>query len=242
MTNGFGGFPPETLKFLRQLKRNNNREWFLAHKDVYESKVKAPMTDLVLALGFELQNFAPELVVDPRRAIYRIYRDIRFSADKRPYKTHVAAIFVPRGIPKNTGACLYFHVEPAEVVVAGGVYMPDSATLRALRQHISANWEDLRAITNQRSFKKMFGRLQGDRLVRPPSGFATDHPAIDVLRQKQFYVSQTEPAELAEGPRLYPRLLALFSAMIPLVRFLNTPIQSLNIKNPESEFGGTLTW
>ena len=242
MTNGFGGFPPETLRFLRQLKRNNNREWFLAHKDVYELKVKAPMTELVLALGEAIQQSAPELVVDPKRVIYRIYRDIRFSADKRPYKTHVAAIFFPRGIPKNTGACLYFHIEPAEVVIAGGVYMPDSATLRVLRGQIAANWQDLLAITNQRNFRKMLGDLQGERLVRPPSGFPANHPAIDVLRQKQFYVTRTEPAELAEGPKLFPRLLALFLAMIPLVRFLNAPLKSSNIGTSEDAFGRDLSW
>jgi len=241
MTNGFGGFPPETLRFLRQLKRNNNREWFLAHKNVYELKVKAPMIDLVLALGQEMWKSAPELITDPKHAIYRIYRDIRFSADKRPYKTHVAAIFVPRGIPKRTGACLYFHIDPAEVMIAGGVYMPDPATLRVLRQHIADSWEDLLAITNQRNFRKMFGNLQGERLARPPSGFASDHPAIDVLRQKQFYVAKTEPAELAEGPKLFPRLLTLFSDMTPLVRFLNAPLKSLNIGISESAFGRTLT-
>ena len=226
MTNGFGGFPPETLRFLRQLKRNNNREWFLAHKDAYELKVKAPMTELVLALGQAMLLSAPELVVDPKRAIFRVYRDIRFSADKRPYKTNVAALFVPRGITKNTGASLYFHIEPTEVLVAGGVYMPDPPTLRALRQHIADNWEDLLAIINQRSFRRVLGNLQGERLVRPPSGFSADHPAIDMLRLKQFYVMQTEPAKLAEGPDLFPRLITLFSAMIPLVRFLNLPIQS----------------
>jgi len=242
MTTGFGGFPPETLRFLRQLKRNNNREWFLAHKDVYELKVKAPMTELVLALGEAIMQSAPELVVDPKRAIFRIYRDVRFSADKRPYKTHAAAMFFPRGIPKNTGACLYFHIEPAEVLIAGGVYMPDPTTLRALRQHIADNWEDLLAITNQRKFKKMFGSLQGERLIRPPSGFPADHPAIDLLRQKQFYVSQTEPAELAESPKLFPRLLALFSAMIPIVQFLNTPLRSLNAVTPDNAFGRNLNW
>jgi uncharacterized protein (TIGR02453 family) len=226
MTNGFEGFPPETLRFLRQLKRNNNREWFLAHKDNYELNVKAPMTKLVLALGQAVEHSAPELIVDPKRAIYRIYRDIRFSADKRPYKTQVAASFVPRGIPKNIGAGLYFHIEPAEVVIAGGVYMPDPATLRVLRQHIADNWKDLRAIMNKRSFRELFGTLQGERLARPPSGFSPVHPAIDVLRQKQFYVAQSEPAKLAEGPGLYPKLLTLFSAMIPLVRFLNAPLQS----------------
>ena len=225
----FAGFPPETLRFLRQLKRNNNREWFLAHKDVYEQKVKAPMTELVFELGMVLQASEPELVVDPKRALFRIYRDVRFSADKRPYKTNVAARFHFRGIPKDTGAGLYFHIEPAEVMVAGGVYMPDSATLRILRQHIADNLEDLQAITNQRKFRKLFGDLQGERLVRPPAGFPADHPAIDVLRQKQFYVLQTEPAALAEGPKLFPRLLELFSAMMPLMRFLNAPFKSLAI-------------
>jgi uncharacterized protein (TIGR02453 family) len=229
MTYGFKGFPPETLRFLRKLKRNNNREWFLAHKDVYELRVKAPMTDLVLELGHTLQGIAPELIVDPKRALFRIYRDVRFSADKRPYKTNVAARFHFRGIPKDTGAGLYFHVEPAEIIVAGGVYMPDPATLRILRRHIADNWENLQAITNQRKFRKLLGDLQGERLIRPPSGFPADHPAINVLRQKQFYVMQTESAEIAEGPKLFPRLLELFSAMIPLMRFLNAPLKSLAI-------------
>ena len=110
MPIGFAGFPPEALKFLRQLKRNNDREWFLEHKEIYERKVKEPMVNLVLALGGAMQAFAPEMVVDPKRAIYRIYRDVRFSADKSPYKTHVAAIFVPRGMAKNSCACLYFHL------------------------------------------------------------------------------------------------------------------------------------
>jgi uncharacterized protein (TIGR02453 family) len=237
MMNAFDGFPPEALKFLRQLKRNNNRDWFLAHKEAYELKVKAPMTDLVLALGHALHRPAQELVIDPKRAIYRIHRDVRFSADKSPYKTHVAAIFAPRGIPKHSGACLYFHIEPSEVVVAGGVYMPDPATLKALRRHIAENWDALQSITRNRSFRKLFGDLQGDRLVRPPSGFAADHPAIDVLRQKQFYVSTTEPPQLAETPKLYSRLLQLFLAMMPLVRYLNAPLQSTDTRVFDKAFG-----
>jgi uncharacterized protein (TIGR02453 family) len=226
MKNAFSGFPPDTLRSLRQLKRNNNREWFLGRKDLYESKIKGPMTDLVLALGHTLQQSAPDLIVDPKRAIYRIYRDIRFSPDKRPYKTHLAARFVPRGIPKNTGAGMYFHIEPAQIVVAGGVYMTDSATLRIFRQHIADNWKHYREITNQRSFRKLFGSVQGERLVHLPSGFSADHPAIDVLRQKQFYITQTKPAEFAEKPKFYPWLLELFSAMIPFVQFLNAPLKS----------------
>ncbi len=225
MVTGFAGFPPDTLKFLRELKRNNNREWFLAHKDIYEEKVKAPMVELVEALGGAMQNFAPELIVDPKRAIYRIYRDIRFSANKQPYKTHISVLFAPRGIPKHSGASLYFHVEPAEVIVAGGVYMPDSASLRLIRQHIAANWEDLRAILNRKDFKKLFGSLEGEQLKRPPLGFLPDHPAIDLLRYRQLYVGASEKPSLAESPKLFPRLLTLFTAMMPLIRFLNAPLK-----------------
>ncbi len=226
MALGFSGFPPEALKFLRQLKRNNNREWFQDHKPDYEEKVKAPMVELVLALGGAMQSFAPEMVVDPRRAIYRINRDIRFSADKSPYKTHVAAIFVPRGLAKNGSACLYFHVSPEELIIAGGIYMPGSAELRAIRQHIAGHAEELRAILKNRRFKQMFGGLWGDQLSRPPKGFAADHSALDLLRYKQFLVSVTEPPGFAESPNLFPRLLSCFATMTPLVRFLNTPLSS----------------
>lgn len=161
MAEGFAGFPPEALKFLRQLKRNNEREWFLAHKHVYDEKVKGPMTKLVTALGGAMQGFAPELEADPKKAIYRIYRDIRFSADKSPYKTHVAAVFIPRGMSKNNSAVLYFHISPDELIIAGGIYMPDAAALRALRRYIATHWEQLVAITASPEFKRLFGGLEG---------------------------------------------------------------------------------
>ena len=225
MAAGFAGFPPETLKFLRQLKRNNNREWFLAHKQIYEEKVKGPMVDLVIALGGAMQSFGPEMIVDPKKAIYRIYRDIRFSADKSPYKTHIAAVFVPRGIPKNSAAVLYFHLSPEEALIAGGVYMPGSAELRAIRQYIAGHWEELQAILKDRAFKKMFGGLWGEQLSRPPRGFLPDHPAIDLLRNKQYLVSVTETPAFAESGGLFPRLLTCFAAMMPLIRFLNAPLR-----------------
>jgi len=218
---GFQGFPPETLRFLRQLKRNNNRDWFLAHKQVYEQKVKAPMTGLVTAVGGAMQGFAPELEADPKKAIYRIYRDIRFSADKSPYKTHIAAFFVPRGMQKNSCAGLYFHVAPDELIVAGGIYMPDAATLRTLRQYIAGHWQQLAAITDCSEFKRFFGGLQGERLLRPPRGFPPDHPAADLLRYKNFVVWAEHDSEFAQTPKFFPRLVKLFAAMMPLVRYIN---------------------
>jgi uncharacterized protein (TIGR02453 family) len=225
MAGGFPGFPPEALRFLSQLRRNNNREWFLAHKNIYEQKVKGPMVELVQALGGAIQAFAPEMVVDPKRAIYRIHRDTRFSPDKTPYKTHIAALFTPRGIPKHAGAALYLHIAPEEVLIGGGVYMPGTEELRAIRRHIADHSEELRRILKRRDFKKWFGGLEGDQLVRAPKDFPPDHPAVDLLRYKQFLVSVVEPGKFAESPKLFSRVLVLFASMAPFVRFLNAPLQ-----------------
>ena len=225
MKPSFSGFPREALRFLRQLKRHNDRSWFSEHKETYEKSVKAPMIELVSAMGRELLSYAPEMVVEPSRAIYRIYRDVRFSPDKRPYKTHIAAIFSAQGISKHAGASLYFHIAPEEVLIAGGVYMPGSAELLAIRRHIANHFEELRKILAKRPFRKLFGDLEGEALSRPPKGFSADHPAVDLLRYKQFLVSATYPSGIAETPKLLPEINHHFQAMMPLVRFLNSPLK-----------------
>lgn len=230
MDREFNGFPAETRRFLRQLRRNNNREWFLAHKDVYESKVKGPMIELVTALGDALRSFAPEMLVDPGRNMYRIYRDTRFSADKTPYKTHVAALFWPRGLEKGAGAALYFHLEPSDLLIAGGIYMPGPAELRAIRTHLLEHWEELRAIISARAFRKLFGSLEGERLARPPRGYPPDHPASELLRYKQYLAMIGYPAKLAEGPGLFPRILIAFACMMPLIRFLNAALKAAGLQ------------
>jgi uncharacterized protein (TIGR02453 family) len=226
MAAGFAGFPPDALKFLRQLKRNNNRDWFLAHKELYEEALKGPLVNLVLALGGAMQSFAPEMIVDPKKAIYRINRDIRFSADKSPYKTHASAIFYPRGMEKNSSAVFYFHFSAQELLIAGGIYMPGSKELRVIRQHVADHPERLRAILNKKEFKKTFGEMWDERLTRAPMGFSPDHEAIDLLRYKHYLVSVTEKPEFVESPKLFPRLLTCFSLMVPLVRFLNEPLKA----------------
>jgi uncharacterized protein (TIGR02453 family) len=226
VNTGFRGFPPETLKFLRQLKRNNNRPWFQERKELYETRVRQPMIDLVIALGAPMQAFAPEMNVDPKKAIYRIYRDTRFSNDKTPYKTQISAFFVPRGMSKSSAAGLYLQVDPDEVLIAGGVYMPGSAELRAIRAHIAEHQQDLGSILSRQDFKKRFGGLQGERLSRAPLGYAPDHPAIEYLKYKHFIAWRTEPASLAETPRLFPSVLTSFATMMPLVRFLNSAMSS----------------
>ena len=224
MKENFPGFSPEALRFFVQLKRHNNRPWFVKNKETYEREIKAPMVSLVLAINAELRQLAPELVTDPKRAIYRIYRDVRFSADKSPYKTHSAALFAPRGFAKHACAGLYFHFASDELLVAGGVYMPGAKELFAIRNHIAANSTAFRKILSHRQLAPL-GGLQGDRLVRLPKGFAQDHPAADLLRYKQFLCWVTHPPEKALNTDLLPLLLQAFRALLPLVRFLNAPLK-----------------
>jgi uncharacterized protein (TIGR02453 family) len=219
-------FTPKMLSFLRALKRNNNREWFQAHRADYEAHVRGPMIALVERLAPELARFAPELVASPRVSLYRIYRDTRFSPDKTPYKTHAAAIFPCRGLPKHEGAGLYLEVAAAHVLIAGGIYAPQPPELHAIREHLARNYRRFRSIAESPAFRRAFGEIEGDRLQRLPRGFPAGHPAAEFLKMKQFLVAREYPATLAASPRFFPELVARFGQMAPLIRFLNEPLLS----------------
>jgi uncharacterized protein (TIGR02453 family) len=224
MKTPFAGFPPEALRFLRQLKRNNNRDWFLQNRETYEQKVKQPMLEIVEQVGNLIQGLAPELNTDPQKAMFRIYRDTRFSPDKTPYKTQVAAHFSPRTPVKRKYAGLYFHIEPGEVLVAAGVYMPGPAELRELRTHIASHADELRMLLRKPRLAKFYGGLQGEQISRPPRGFPADHPDVDLLRYKNYIVWTGKPAALAQTPELFGFVVEGFIAAIPLIRFLNAPL------------------
>jgi uncharacterized protein (TIGR02453 family) len=236
MQFSFPGFPPEAMTFFRGLKRNNKREWFQARKAVFDEKVRAPMFQLVDALNAEMMKFAPDYVTEPERAIYRIYRDTRFSSDKTPYKTHIAAVFPRRGMERHAGAGFYFSVSPQEVEVAGGVYMPPPEQLSAIRSHLAEHHEEFRRIANTRSLRTLVGEIVGDRLARVPKGFCADHPAADLVRYKQLYVfAELDPA-LARTPKLLGELVKHFRVMTPLVEFLNAPLIRARRHPPRDAF------
>jgi uncharacterized protein (TIGR02453 family) len=220
----FPGFPPQTLKFLRQLEKNNNREWFQEHKRDYEAHVKAPMHELVMALGEDLEKFADGFQTDPKKAIYRIYRDVRFSNDKRPYKTHVAASFFPKAIEKHAGAGYYFHISPKEIFVGGGVYMPGPKELYAIRKQLSKDAASYRKVTGSPAFKRLFGEVHGERLKRPPKGFSADDPALDLLLGKQFLASVQLPTTAAETSKLQAEISKRFAALHPWIDWLNRAV------------------
>ncbi|MEZ5366441.1 MAG: DUF2461 domain-containing protein [Bryobacterales bacterium] len=220
----FSGFPKQGLQFLRNLAKNNDREWFQEHKGDFEQYVKAPMTELVLELGEDFESFAPHYLTDPKKAIYRIYRDTRFSNDKTPYKTHVAASFNHKSLVKHAAAGFYFHLSPKELLVGGGVYMPGSSELLAIRRQISADPKRYEKIVTAKPFQRYFGAVTGERLSRPPKGFLAGDPAIEMLKQKQFLASEMLDPELALSPKLLPELSRRFQALAPFIDYLNQPL------------------
>ena len=177
-------FTVETLRFLRALKRNNDREWFRARRDRYERDVREPMIAVIEQLAVDLRRFAPEIVASPKTSLYRIHRDTRFSEDKTPLKTHVAASFRWRGLPKGEGAGLYLEVAPGWVWMGGGFYRPEARHLVRVRQHISDSYPELHTLVRTPAFRRAVGSLEGDRLTRVPRGFAKEDPAAEYLKYK----------------------------------------------------------
>ncbi len=220
----FSAFPKEGLQFLRALKRNNNREWFQEHKSIYEERLKQPMADLIDALALDFKRFAPEMLATSKVSAYRIYRDTRFSKDKSPYKTHVAAVFPRSGLNKHEGASFYVHIAPTEVFIGGGLYMPLPEDLHAVRNHIAGRTKTFLGIIRERRFRKLFGEVTGEQLSRVPRGFDVNHPAAEYLRYKQFLAARTLDPEAAVRPGFYKSVLETFEGMLPFIRFLNEPI------------------
>jgi uncharacterized protein (TIGR02453 family) len=216
--------PRRSLAFLRALKRNNRRDWFQPRKEQFDADVREPMLAIVERLADDLRSIAPEIVVDPKTAMYRIYRDTRFSENKTPYKTHVAAVFPWRGLAKHEGAGLYFHVSPDEVWMGGGMYSPQTAQLQAVREHIVGNVRRMRAIVESPGFRRQVGELEGERLQRVPHGFPKDHAAAEYLKYRQFLAGRELPPEFACNPKFYSTLITVFRQVAPLARFLNEPL------------------
>ena len=238
MRSAFPGFPPAGIQFFRGLARNNNRDWFQPRKVIFEESVKKPMQDLVAALNAAMMSYAPQYVTDPGKAIYRFYRDTRFSKDKSPYKQQIAASFPRRGLVRHEGAGFYCAVSHKEVAVGGGIYMPSPEALLAVRHHIAAHHDEFRRITSSRVVRKLFGELQGEQLSRPPKGFPKEHAAEELLRMKQFLLYIELPADIVTTPRLFAEIETRFRAMTPFLEFLNAPLAATRKKIDARELFG----
>jgi uncharacterized protein (TIGR02453 family) len=222
--SAFAGFPGEALAFFRGLERNNRREWFQPRKPLFDQRVKAPMLELVGALNGEMAKFAPLHVTEPEAALYRIYRDTRFSKDKKPYKTHLGAYFARRGADRHMSAGYYFHISHKEVAIGGGMYMPPPEFLFAVRGRVAERPAEFRKLLQSKLLRKLLGDLHGEQLSRVPKGFCAEHPAADLLRYKQFFFYVELPPELAQTGTLQNEIRKRFEVMTPLIEFLNAPL------------------
>ena len=209
----------ETIDFLKKLEKNNDRDWFNTNKDAF---VKA--NDNVIAVTGDLisliSKFDPQVSgMDPKSCVFRIYRDVRFSQDKSPYKTNLGAFIAPGG-KKAMLPGYYFHIQPAMFFSAAGKHMPDASELLKIRKAITLNTKEFLKIVESKAFRTRFDDLDGDRLSRPPKGFDAEHPAIEYLKLKSFTVSEAFTAKDAVSKE-YPKMLAeSFKAAYPLVTFL----------------------
>jgi uncharacterized protein (TIGR02453 family) len=231
-TTEFRGFRPSALAFLRRLARHNSREWFERHRPIYETEVRDPLRSLVEEMDVRLARVAPEIVGDPRRSVFRIHRDVRFSADKSPYKTNAACQFyhsdAGRGAGQDAegaGAGLYFQLADGECFVAGGIWMPARPALEKIREALAADPEGLEEVVSAPTFRRRFKALDREAmLTRLPRGYAEGHPAERWLRYKSFTATRMLTESQATSARLPALLERHFAALVPLVRWLNGAI------------------
>ena len=220
MPTPFPGFSPKAITFLRQLKKNNSRDWFTPRKEEFESLLRQPMLELTGLIADQMRSFAVDYVMDPKRAVHRIYRDMRFSKDKSPYKTNISAMFWRKGLPKNLSAGFYYSLSGDVFEMAGGLYMPGPEELAAVRRAIAGDAGGFKKRIEDGLCVKLMGPCQGESLTRDPKGYE-GHPAAALLRRKQFYYFIEEPSSIATKPGLEKRIIRSFKAMEPVIEFLN---------------------
>jgi len=232
-------FSPATLKFLRQLAKNNNKDWFASHKAEYETAVKAPCLAFIADLAEPLKKISPHYVASPKPvggSLFRIYRDTRFATDKTPYKTHAGMSFyhqatkqVARAEGQNAmmgrldAPVFYLHLEPGQSFLGGGLWHPQPETLKRIRANLVGNPASWKKATRDPKFLKAF-ELGGDRLQRPPAGYPADHELIEDLKRKDFVAScALSDAEVCE-PGFLKEAVKRYAAMAPLVDWLCTSL------------------
>ena len=220
-------FTTHSLGFFRGIKKNNNKQWFEAHRDDYERQVREPMRELISEMSSRMKKFAPEMMGDAKRSMFRINRDIRFSKDKSPYKTNAACWFFHRSAGARVGseaeegsAGFYFHLEPGRSMVGGGLWMPPRPSLNKIRDAIAEKPRVFEKVAI--GLEKRFDGLDTEfMLKRMPQGFAETHPAARWLKFQSFVSGKEIPGAKVTSDRLPNLLEQEFTALLPLVRFLN---------------------
>lgn len=212
-----------TIKFLASLEKNNNKPWFDEHRTDYET-AKKDFEVFVDEIRKELVAIEP-LLADQRAKdmVFRIFRDVRFSKDKTPYKANFGAYFCKGGKKSPLGG-YYFHLQPGKSFMAGGIWMPEGPMLKAIRQEIDYNFQEFESIMTNKAFKKLFKKLEGESLKTLPQGYTADNPAIEYLKMKSFIVT-TPLADADLGSKTaVSKITKTFTLIKPLVDFLNKAV------------------
>ncbi|NOX95983.1 MAG: DUF2461 domain-containing protein [Alphaproteobacteria bacterium] len=225
--SSFTGLPKDYFDFFRELKANNNRTWFNDNKPRFRTSVQEPLASLVEAMAPHLKKVSKHFVADPRLhggSVFRIYKDVRFSKDKKPYKTHGGVQF-RHALGKDAHAPgFYVHLDPEEIFYGGGVWAPPSPQLLLIREAIRVKGAAWKKATTGASFEKRFGELRGDSLKRPPRGFDAEHPLIGDIKRKSFFaMAEAKPAR-AKKPALVDDIADAFADAKPLMKFLCTAV------------------
>jgi uncharacterized protein (TIGR02453 family) len=230
-------FRPEALTFLRNLKRHNDRAWFQPRKAQFEAELKEPMLAIIRKITDAMLDFAPGFVRPAEKCLFRIYRDTRFSHNKLPYKTHIAAWWSHSGLAKTSGAGYYFHVSAKEVVIAAGSYMPEKDQLAQIRHWLLENHVEFKKLLQSKKVRSTFEEFEGNALTRPPKGFPSEHPGMDLIRCRQWGLAATLPAETALKKDLAATVIRHFRIAAPVVDALNTPIAAAQAPKKKVLFG-----
>ena len=223
MADGFKGFPKDFFAFFRELKAHNERPWFEANKPRFRESVQAPMSEFIAAMAPRLAKISKRFTADPRPnggSMFRIYRDVRFSKDKRPYKQHAACHF-RHSLGKDVHAPgFYMHFAPGEVFFGGGLWMPPPDPLAKIRDAIVSKPAAWKKVLDDKNFHKHFDSVKGEALTRPPRGFDPAHPFIEDLKKKSFFGMREADQKLASSPALVADVAGSFAALSPLMKFL----------------------
>ena len=215
-------FSPHSIKFLRELARNNNRDWFEANKAVYEETVRTPALQFIAEMADELAQISPHFLALPRKvggSLMRIYRDVRFGNDKRPYKTNVGIQFRHEQGKDVHAPGFYVHIEPDNCFLGVGIWRPDTTALGKIRDRICERSDQWRSVTNEKAFKRHF-QISGESLIRPPYGYAKDHPLIDDIKRKDFIAISTLADDNVVSVNFKKQVLTRFQAATDYMAFL----------------------
>jgi len=223
MAEAFAGFTRKLHGFLRDLEKRNDRDWFTAHQADFEAHVREPLRAFIRAMGEELRRLSPHFVADDRKvggSMMRIQRDVRFSKDKSPYNTWVAARFLHEKGKKAPAPGFYLHLSAKETTLGTGIWHPEPPALARIRKAILADGRGWVRARDDRAFRAVFPALGGESLKRPPAGVAADHPLVEDLKRKDYCAFATwKPADAIAADFL-DRTAAAYRASAPLIRFL----------------------